>query len=87
MNEITFAETELLLTLAMMLSPNSIKDIAASTGIKASTLYKWRTTDVHLSAKKADALLDYFVEKELFTLILAEIVKTVLLLLCFDPAS
>lgn len=57
-----YAETELLLLIALSLSPNSIKDIAEATGIKASTLYKWKTTDVHLSPKKSDTLLSYFQE-------------------------
>lgn len=87
MNELSFAESELLLSLAMILSSSSTKDIAAATGIKASTLYKWRTTDVHLSAKKMDILLSYFAEEEPFILILAEIVKTVLLLLFIDSTS
>ena len=87
MNELSFAESELLLSLAMTLSSSSTKDIAAVTGIKASTLYKWHTTDVHLSAKKMDILLAYFAEEEPFILILAEIVKTVLLLLFIDSTS
>lgn len=57
-----YAETELLLLIALSLSPNSVKTIAEKTNIKASTLYKWKTTDVHLSPPKADALLSYFLE-------------------------
>ena len=87
MNEIQLAETELLLTIAMIISPSSVKDIAAATGIKASRLYKWRTTDSHLSPQKMDALLSYFMENELFTLIVAEIVMVVLILLYVDSAS
>lgn len=49
MNELTLLETELLLNIAMMISPNSIKDIAAASNIKASRLYKWKSTDDHLS--------------------------------------
>ena len=75
MSELQYAEIELLLRLAVMISPTSVKDIAAASGIKANTLYKWKTTPVHLSPKKMDALLGYFMEKELFTLILAEIMK------------
>lgn len=39
----TFAETETLLKTAIILSQNSVKDIAEACGIKASTLYKWKT--------------------------------------------
>ena len=81
-----YAETELLLLIALLLSPNSIKDIAEATGIKVSTLYKWKTTDVHLSPKKSDALLSYFQEQEPLVLLIAEIVRTVLLILYIDSA-
>ncbi len=60
----TFAETELTLRTAMNLSDNSVKQIAAASGIKPSRLYKWKTTDGHLSPEKADALLLYFLENE-----------------------
>lgn len=42
-------EIELLLLLAVSLSPNSIKDIASASGIKANTIYKWKTTSANLS--------------------------------------
>ena len=87
MNELSIAEIELLLQIAVMMSPNSIKGIATAAGIKPSCLYKWKTTDVHLSIKKMDALLKYFIEKERSVLILAEIVKTVLLILLSDSSS
>ena len=73
----TFAETESLLLTAVKLSNNSIKQIAVETGIKSSTLYKWVSTDVHLSPQKADTLLIYFRKNEPFTLLLAEIVIAV----------
>ena len=60
----TFLENDLLLKTAITLSDNSVKHIAAESGIKANTLYKWKTTDVHLSPSKADALLLYFMENE-----------------------
>ncbi len=61
----TFAETELALRTAISLSDNSVKQIAAASGIKANTLYKWKTNDnVHLSPSKSDALLLYFLEIE-----------------------
>ena len=60
----TFSETEALLKLAMTLSQCKVKQIAEATSIKPNTLYKWRTTDVHLSPQKADALLLYFTENE-----------------------
>ena len=87
MNEIQSAETELLLTIAVMISPNSVKDIAEASGIKPNTLYKWKVTDRHLSAKTADALLSYFMKKELLTILIAEIVKTVLIIIGNDSTS
>jgi len=68
----TFAELENLLLTAINLPGSSIKDIAAATGIKANTLYKWKTTPVHLSPDKADRLLLYFLEREPERLELAE---------------
>ena len=76
----TFAETEALLKLAIALSQNSVKDIAAASGIKANTIYKWRTNEkVHLSPAKADALLLYFYEKEPKTIVAAIILNLVLI--------
>ena len=70
----TFAEMEELLLMAVGLPGCSIKDIAAATGIKANTLYKWKTTPVHLSPDKADRLLLFFLEHEPNRLELAELV-------------
>ena len=70
----TFAEMESLLITAINLPGSSIKDIAAATGIKANTLYKWKTTPVHLSPEKADKLLLYFIEHEPDRLELTELV-------------
>ena len=56
----TFSELESLLLIAIGLPGFGIKDIAAVTGIKANTLYKWKTMPVHLSPEKADKLLFYF---------------------------
>ena len=70
----TFAELESLLLIAIDLPGSSIKSIAAVTGIKANTLYKWKTTPVHLSPEKADKLLLYFIEHEPNRLELAELV-------------
>lgn len=68
----TFTETETLLKTAIILSQNSVKEIAEACGIKASTLYKWKTNQqVHLSPAKADALSLYFIEKEPETIITA----------------
>ena len=76
----TFAETEALLRLAIALSQNSVKHIAAECGIKANTLYKWKTNDkVHLSPSKSDALLLYFLEKEPHTMVAAAVLNLVLL--------
>ena len=55
----TFAELETLLLTAINIPGSSIKDIAAATGIKANTLYKWKITPIHLSPVKADKLLLY----------------------------
>ena len=60
----TFAQTESLLLMAIQFPGASIKTIAAATGIKANTLYKWKNTSVHLSPEKADKLLLYFMEHE-----------------------
>ena len=68
----TFAELETLLLTAINLPGSSIKSIAAATGIQANTLYKWKTTSVHLSPEKADRLLLYFMEQEPKRLELAE---------------
>ena len=71
----TFAETEALLLTAINLRGRSVKDIATATSIKPSTLYKWKTTDVHLSPAKADSLLRYFIQYEPQRLELAETVQ------------
>ena len=68
----TFADIERLLLTSVNLPGSSIKDIAVATGIKANTLYKWKTTPVHLSPDKADRLLLYFLEYEPERLALAE---------------
>ena len=70
----TFAETEALLLTAINMKGNTVKDIASATGIKADTLYKWKTTGVHLSPSKADTLLLYFIQNEPQRLEDAEIV-------------
>ena len=71
---ITFAETEAFLLTAINMKGNTVKDIGAATGIKADTLYKWKTTEVHLSPSKADTLLLYFIQNEPQRLELAETV-------------
>ena len=71
---ITFAQLEELLLTTIGLSGSSIKEITAATGIKANTLYKWKTTPVHLSPEKTDKLLLYFMEHEPNRLELAELV-------------
>jgi len=60
----TFAQTESLLLTAIQLPGESIQTISAATGIKANTLYKWKTTPIHLSPEKSDRLLLYFIEHE-----------------------
>ena len=69
---ISFAETEQILRVALGLPGSSIKAIAEATGIKANTLYKWKTTPNHLSPEKADRLHLYFMENEPERLELAE---------------
>ena len=71
---IPFAETEALLRTAINLRGRTVRDIAATTGIKESTLYKWKTSNVRLSPDKADALLLYFIHNEPQRLEDAEIV-------------
>ena len=68
----TFAETEALLRTAISICGRSVKDIAAATGIKVDTLYKWKTSNARLSPNKADALLLYFINNEPKRLELAE---------------
>ena len=70
----TFADMETLLLMAINLPGFSIKSIAATTDIQVNTLYKWKTTPVHLSPEKADKLLLYFLEHEPNRLELAELV-------------
>ena len=83
----TFAEIEELLKSAIILSQNSVKHIAATSGIKASTLYKWKTTDGHLSPAKADTLLLYFLENEPQAIVAAAVLNRVLELLYFYLSS
>ena len=77
----TFAENNLLLKTTITLSENSVKHIAAESGIKANTLYKWKTTDVHLSPSKVDALIQYFLEKEPKAIVVAAVLNYVLTIL------
>ena len=72
----SFTETELLSTV-ISLSNNATKYIATESGIKVNAFYKWKTTDVHLSPSKADALLLYFIENEPVVLIKASLVNTI----------
>lgn len=70
----TFAEMEALLRTAINMKGHTVKAIGAATGIRPDTLFKWKTTDVHLSPPKADALLLYFIKNEPNRLELAETV-------------
>ena len=72
-----FSDTERIILTAFELSDNSVKSIADATGIKPSTLYKWKTTDVHLSPSKANALLLYFIENEPMILVKASLVDVI----------
>ena len=71
------SDTERVLLTAFELSDNSVKSIASATNINSATLYKWKTTSVHLSASKADALLRYFIENEPMVLIKASLVNAI----------
>ena len=71
---IPFATIEQLLLNAIALPGSRIKSIATATDIKVNTLYKWKTIPIHLSPKKADKLLLYFMEHEPDRLELAELV-------------
>ena len=72
------AEIDALLKTSVILSQNSVKLIASESGINASTIYKWKTTDVHLSPQKADALLNYFIDNEPQTIIAAYLLSYIL---------
>ena len=74
----TFAETELLLKTTINLSDNNVKQIAEASGIKASTLYKFHSSKMHLSPAKSDALLLYFLEKEPKAIVAAAVLNYVL---------
>ena len=84
----TFAETEALLLIAIKLPGRSIKEIAAATGIKPNTLYKWKSSSKgHLSPQKADRLLIYFIQNEPERLELADLLQTGTLLDYIDDTS
>ena len=83
----TFAETESLLKTAIILSQSTVKEIGEACSIKPNTLYKWKTTSVHLSPAKADTLLLYFIEKEPGTIITALALNYVLTKLYFYLTS
>ena len=58
----TYEETENLLLSTIALSDNTVEQIAEASGIKASTLFKWKSkVSVHLLSQKSDALLNYFI--------------------------
>ena len=76
----TFAEMEAILLTAMQLPGRSIKEISTATGIKDNTLYKWKTTETHLSPQKADKLLLFFMENEPLRLELADKLLTAIII-------
>jgi len=76
----TFAEMEAILLTAMQLPGRSIKEISTATGIKDNTLYKWKTTEAHLSPQKADKLLLFFMENEPLRLKLADKLLTAIII-------
>ena len=60
----TSLQTEALLLTAISLPGRNIKRISNDSGIKASTLYKWKTSKTRLSPTKMDKLLIYFMQNE-----------------------
>ena len=60
----TSLQTEALLLTAISLPGRNIKQISTESGIKPSTLYKWKTSKTRLSPSKMDKLLVYFMYKE-----------------------
>lgn len=60
----TYAETEALLLTALDMKGRSIREISEATYIASSTLYKWKSSNVHLSPQKQDRLLLYFMNEE-----------------------
>ena len=78
----TFDETEKLLQSALVLSGNSLKQIATESGIKPNTLYKFNSSKGHLSPTNSDKLMLYFIENEQKVLIAASIHMRVIDFLC-----
>ena len=69
MNEIQLAETELLLSIAVMISPNSVKDIAEGVhtlvqGVFDESVLKSMVTDAHETKVKENPLNDNFNKEE-----------------------
>ena len=60
----TYAETEALILTALDLDGRSIREICEATCINPSTIYKWKSSNVHLSPQKLDRLLLYFMNEE-----------------------
>lgn len=56
----TFKEIEKTLLLAIHTKGVSIKQIAAETGIKTNTLYKWSSGQNRISPDNADKLIKWF---------------------------
>ena len=73
---------EPLLLTTINMKGNTVKAITVATDIKTDTLYKWRTTDVHLSPTNADALLLYFINNEPQRLEFAETVLAARIIAC-----
>ena len=84
----TFADTEALLQTTIKLPGRSIKEIAAATGIKPNTLYKWKSSGKgHLSPQKADRLLLYFIQNEPERLETADLLQTGTILQYIEDTS
>jgi len=60
----TYTQLEGILRTAFYLDGNSIKDVAAMTGINCNTLYKWNCAAMRFSPDNIDRLLMYFQEHE-----------------------
>lgn len=60
----TYAETEELMKTALDMKGRTIREICEIILVAPNTIYKWKTTDVHLSPQKHDRLLKYFMREE-----------------------
>jgi len=60
----TYAETEEIMKTALDMKGNTIREIGDTILVAPNTIYKWKTTDAHLSPQKHDRLLKYLMRNE-----------------------